>query len=222
MLVLNTCICVAAFSAAFSQATSVKPIEIYKKELGSQYGLYNGPVYKLLTNLKTGHAFFRTDSLMNGSVAYDGFLYQGVPLMLDEMNDELVTIDFGKKNLIQLVKQHVSYFSIGNDRFVKKKPGETEGYYQQLYAGRSELLKKEIKRSIIRFDQDRTIDAHTFYYVLMEGAMSRVRNKQSFLKLLGEHRKTVDRYLRRNNLRYKTAPNEYLTRGVKHYDELSN
>src|SRR5688500_17317528 len=64
--------------------------------------LYNGIQYEYYGPKTIGSPFFMIDSMHNGSVFYDGFLYEDVPLRYDLVNDVLLIKYWGINNTLQL------------------------------------------------------------------------------------------------------------------------
>jgi hypothetical protein len=197
----------------------------YYKNIGNQAAIYNGTIYQQLTNLRSGHPFFKSNSMLNGSVLYDGVFFQNIPLMLDESKDELITEDYGRGNLLQLVKEKVEHFTIAGQKFIRVSNENGMSFYQQLYAGKSKVLKREIKTIETRIanqsETEKHVSAKTRYYIEINGGVYEVRNKKAVLRLFGEHRSSISRYLNEINSSYRADTGNYLIEACKRYDELS-
>jgi hypothetical protein len=208
-----------------SQTGYGKAVAAYHEAIGAQAGIYNGLLYQPLTNIREGHPYFDSASMLNGSVFYDGVLYLNMPLALDEVQDALITKDHAGRHLIQLIKEKVGHFTINGQPFIKRSAGSAESYYQLLYSGNSKLLKKEektvSKRIVNDFDIQWIINARTRYFVDTGGRFIEIKTRRSLLSLFAQHRGAVKRHMNTTRLKYKRDRDEYLKQAVKHYDELS-
>jgi hypothetical protein len=208
-----------------SQTGYGKAVAAYHESIGAQAGIYNGVLYQPPTNIKEGHPYFDSASMLNGSVFYDGVLYSNVPLALDEVEDALITKDHAGRHLIQLIKEKVRYFTINHQQFIKRSAGSAGSYYQLLYSGNSKLLKKEekavSKRIVNDFDIQWIINARARYFVDTGGRFVEIKTRRALLSLFAQHRSAVKRYMNTTRVNYKRDRDEYLKQAIKHYDELS-
>lgn len=217
----------ALFATHFAEAQSAydNTAGIYYRKIGGQAALYNGELYNRPTNITSGHAYLDADSLMRGSVFYDGLLFTGVLLALDQTTDELITETYNRANLLQLVKSKVQYFEINNKLFIRKSFEGVESFFQRLYEGRSGLLNRETKKIekniVSQLETEFNIALRTRYYLNMKGRLVEVRSRREFLKLLGEQRAAVNRFLNQKRLNFRKDTEQYLISGITHYDELS-
>jgi hypothetical protein len=219
----------AAFCQSSSSTAISNTIAFYQRAIGDQSGIYNGTQYYRYPDfINSGHVFFMFDSLTNGSVNYDGIVYKNVQLLYDEMTDQLLTTDYRKENLVQLVKLKVGRFTISNHNFVRIAdgvPGISPGYYRQLYNGKSEVLGKEVKtidkRIISQFEVNTTVEARNSYYIRINNRYRAVSGAKQLLKLMADKHKAVGDHLKSKKLKYKSNRENYIVEAVKHYDEVS-
>ena len=136
--------------SVFYQTALTNTLSIYKNQLGDQSPFYNGSRYSPIGFVfRTGSPYLISDSFNRGSVVYDDILFDSVYLLYEDMRDLLVSRT--NSYLLQLVNQRVSSFIISGYSFVRLiadslHPGIPKtGYYEILYPGRSQLLKKTFK-----------------------------------------------------------------------------
>jgi hypothetical protein len=223
-------LCPAALFCQSSSSTAISnTIAFYQRSIGDQSGIYNGvQYYRYADFINSGHPFFMFDSLTAGAVDYDGVVYNSVPLLYDEMIDQLLTNDYRKENLVELVKIKVNRFTIANHNFVRiadSMSGIAPGYYRELYSGKSQVLGKEIKtvdkRIINQFEVNRTVETRNSYYARIHKQYFVISGSKQLLKLFGDKRKPVSDFLRNKKARYKSNRENYIVEAVKRYDELS-
>jgi hypothetical protein len=220
----------ALFSQSSSSSTAISnTIAFYQRAIGDQSGIYNGfQYYRYPDLINAGHPFFMFDTLTSGSVYYDSIAYYNVLLLYDEVIDELLTTDYRRENLVQLVKMKVGNFTIGGRKFIRitdNIAALSPGYYLQLYSGKSRVLGKEVKaiekRIINQFEEYRNVEARKSYYVGINQQYYTVSGAKALMKLFGDKRRAVTEYLKNRRLKYKSNREDYIVEAVKHYDELS-
>ncbi len=217
-------------SLLYNKATQ-QFINAYHLSEGDQIGLYNGTQYgNYPFSFTGGHAFFFDDRPDIGSVVYDGVLYPHVSLQYDEIQEAVLFKD--NLRLIQLLNQRISKFTIFNNTFVRivKDSATPElvktGFYNQLYAGNTGLLKKEIK--IIREDISgdklvRYIDIHTYYYIKRNNQYISFNGKRGLLKLFADRKKDVQQFTRKSKLKFKdNSRDDSFTKMTAYYDQLTH
>lgn len=207
----------------FSQANFASPRNLYFERIGVRANLYNGIIYERFPEyINTGHPFFLSDKMEKGSVFYDGMLYRGVLLQLDEIKDELLTPDPADRYIIQLIRQKVRRFTIDTATFLNVTNGLSPGYYQLLHDGKTQLLKKEIKsisRAIINHNETvRNVETKTTYYWKQHNRYHAFRQKKTLLKLIGSNRKPVKTALHRAGLNNRSPTDAYLTQAIIFYE----
>ena len=206
-------------------------IDTYHRSSGDQLALYNGSQYgNYPFSFTGGHAFFLDDKPGMGSVVYDGVLYLNVLLQYDEIQEALLFKD--SLRLIQLLNQRISKFTVFNSTFIRivKDSASPElvktGYYNQLYAGNTSLLKKEIK--IIREDIAadklvRYIDIHAYYYIKRNNQYVSFSGKRGLLRLFQEQKKDVQQFVRKNKLKFKDdSRDDSFAKMTAYYDQLTH
>ncbi len=201
----------------FSQASTNDPKDIKIRTVRLS-GLYNGPEYKpdeLLYN--NGSPFFYPD-WTKGSVDYNGTNYKGVELMYDALKDQVLLKHFDGSSRIQLVKEKVDSFSLGDKSFLNlhlvnaKTLGLEAGFYEKLYDGNLVLLKKYKKNTQLNTQSGTAVyDVFTKYsYYLLDGSgVKSISGKKDFLKLIGASGK-VESALRERKLNYRKQKDEYM------------
>jgi hypothetical protein len=89
-------------SSAKADAAVNNAMRIYADATGDQAPYYNGVQYRRYPYyIHFGHPFFIADSLITGTITYNGVTYENVKLQYDEVNDELITTDLQGDNLVQ-------------------------------------------------------------------------------------------------------------------------
>jgi hypothetical protein len=215
----------------FYQAALSNTISIYKKQLGDQSPLYNGSRYSPPGFIfRTGSPYFISDSFDLGSVVYDDILFDSVYLMYEDMRELLVSRN--NNYLLQLVNQRVSSFIISGHPFIRLTEESLHpdipktGYYEILYQGRSQLLKKTFKTiieepSVYENTVIRHIEETENFYVRIGGSYHRVKSKAELLTLMHDHQKQIQKYIKKTKLNFRKNRENLLILTAEYYDQIS-
>lgn len=216
----------------FYQTAITNTISIYKKQLGDQSPFYNGSRYSPTGFIfRTGSPYFISDSFNPGSVVYDDILFDSVYLMYEDMRELLVARN-NNNYLLQLVNPRVSSFIISGHSFLRLTadslhPGIPKtGYYEILYPGRSQLLKKTFKTikeepSVDENTVIRYIEERDDYYIRIRGSYQRVKSKTELLTLLHDHQKEIQKFIKKNKLNFRKSRENLLIITAEYYDQIA-
>jgi hypothetical protein len=216
-------------SSANTDPAVSNAIRIYAQATGAQAPYYNGIQYRRYPNyIHSGHPFFIADSLINGTVTYDGVTYENVKLQYDEIIDELITTDLQGDNLVQLFKQKISGFSIGAHIFINlSQTYPRAGYYRVLYNGKSQILVREnksvqVKPGRVTSETERSVEASTDYYLKTDKGYEKFNRLNSFLSIMGSHRKQVAGFIRDKKLRTRASREDLYYQAASFVDQLTD
>jgi hypothetical protein len=216
----------------FYQTAITNTISIYKKQLGDQSPFYNGSRYSPTGFIfRTGSPYFISDSFNLGSVVYDDILFDSVNLLYEDMREILVSRN-NNNYLLELINQRVSSFSISGHSFVRLiadslHPGIPKtGYYEILYPGRSQLLKKIFKNiveepSVYENTIIRHIEETDGYYIRKGASYQHVKSKSDLLMLMHDHQKEIQKYIKRTKLNFRKNRENLLILAAGYYDQIA-
>lgn len=98
-------------------------VNAYHRFLSPQTNLYNGSEYiNYAYPIKDGHPFFETAQFNNGTIEYNGVRYEAVPLLYDEIIDEVIIKHVDGVSKIKLNKERVTSFYLLDHQFVHLIP----------------------------------------------------------------------------------------------------
>jgi hypothetical protein len=201
----------------------------YQKGIGAQARLYNGSKYVAPENSFEEHPYFMSIDWLPGDVVYDGEQFKNVSLMLDLNNGQLITEHYSNGQPLQLIQEKVQSFNIAghhfqnieNDSVGNSLPGS--GYYEVLYDGKSrvvvkrqKLLHEEIENTTIEI----TFEERNRYYIFRNDIFQPIRSKASVLKVLGEKKQQLKKYLRQKKIRTRDNRELFYTSLAEYYDSL--
>lgn len=216
----------------FYQTALTNTFSIYKKQLGDQSPFYNGSRYSPTGYIfKTGSPYFFSDSFNLGSVVYDGILFDSVNLLYEDMRDLLVSRN-NNNYLLQFINQRVSSFVIAGHPFIRLTadslhPGIPKtGYYEILYPGRSQLLKKIFKNvieepSVYENTVIRHIEESENFYIRIGSSYHYVKSKGELLMLMKDHQKEIQKYIKKTKLNFSKNRENLLILTAGYYDQIA-
>lgn len=214
----------------FRQTAINNLTQFYYQAIGLQAHLYNGPLYDYYPRPFTdGQPFFQSDSSIAGSVTYDGLKYDNVLMNYDIIRDELIIFHPIGNYPLNLIKSKIDSFSLRSHSFIKiTNNGSTTlpeaGFYDKLYASPRISFFVKRRKTIQEMTGLTSIEtkvyAKTSYYIFKEGVYHIIKNKSSLFDLLKEEKNEIQRYSKKNKLKYKKNMEADILSTVKYYDQI--
>jgi hypothetical protein len=206
-------------------------LEVYYNQLEDQSRLYNGSLYEGFNyTFREGSPYFlgnRATSI--GSVEYDSMSFINVSLIYEDYRQKLVAVNQGFR--LQLINERVNSFTISGHYFVRVFPVPQykglpdNGFYELIYSGRSGVMKwtKKNMQEVIS-----TADGSVWYvyesdsYFIHTGnTWVYIRTKKDLLNILGDKRKEVQQFIKKNKLNYKKDKENTLSEVLGYYDQIA-
>lgn len=117
-------------------------------------------------------------------------------------------------------------FNPSKDLIIKKifiNPNKL-GFYENIYEGKIQLLKKYIKNFSDKVSQDYPYgtftNQKTVLYINRDGKIINVANKKKFISTFKMHKKEINKFLRLNKIKYKNANNNELIKLMTYCEKL--
>lgn len=203
----------------------------YYEIFPTQLRLSNGAHYlESVYNTPEQHPFLISREWLNGSVCYNGDVFNDVPLLYDIKEDKLITESPYYGNLIEVTPELVSWFSVSGRTFqrvqnemVYRNLPQT-GYYEVLYDGSTTILVLRQKRIRELINSQRIVYdfvPRSRYYVLNGDNFYEVKSKKSFLNTFSAYRQPLKKHLRSLGLRHNQNPERVFIELAIHYDLLT-
>ncbi|MEP7252497.1 MAG: hypothetical protein ABI683_08960 [Ginsengibacter sp.] len=210
-------------------------LNIYHQYMSPESNLYDGSEYTYNTYypfiINEGDPFFFSKNFDTGSVYYNGIVYEKVPLLYDIIHGEVLIRDPSQINVVRLNDKYIGWFTIYGHTFTKLIKDSTSanplntGFYAALYKGRTSLYKsvsKIFKENSASFQGLNKYTVETDeYFVKKNNDYFRIKNKKSLLKILGDRKKDINQYMKKNKLKFKKAKEYTLIKVVAYYDQLT-
>lgn len=218
-----------------SQQTTLNYIkDTYNTAIGSQSRLYNGPEYDAYNPIIKGNAnFFDKDNFVSGTVIYDDILFSDVPMIYDLNRNVLVSVLYNKFSKYILLNERVKSFDLLNHHFIhiqvdslNTNTGINDGYYDQVYKGKLEVLVKRSK-SIQNMTGINSVEtyftpASRSFYLKKDNSYHSIGGQGALLAVLKDKKKELLQYIKTNKIKFNKTPEEAMVAIANRYDELSN
>lgn len=214
-------------SAFYNQAI-YHTVSVYHQSIGDQSGLLNGRLNApYIFPFREGSPYFETSKFRNGSVVYDGVLYENVLLLYDELAGLLTgLIPNGR---MQFITEKVDRFNVDGSHFIHVDKDSLHpmptGFYQILYNGKTTVLKKNQKavREVLESSEGtiRFVDEKLHFYLKKGPSFYLVRSKSELFELLQDHKKEVQQFIKKNGLNVKKDQQNTLVKVAEYYDQLT-
>ncbi len=181
---------------------------------GENSALLKGYTPILYRFVHTGTYYAYEKTYLEGDVLYNGKKYRGVKLNLNSHLDELIVWDEKNNRSIQLNKNYVDSFSIGQRKFVNiRKRDESgliiPGYYQLLYNNSVLVYKRIIKVYNESVNQEYIASNRGIikkfvpsikYFLKNQNGTFIIRRKKDILNLYPDKKKEIRKYIRSNGI----------------------
>jgi hypothetical protein len=221
----------SADTAAFEKK-ALYAVDYYNINISEQAEIYNGPEYFFLPRATKGTPYLENRfEFTSSTIKYNGTWYSNVSILYDAYKDILVATQPQNQAKYILKDQYLTDFILFGHHFVHFNAIDTEneklreGYYEQLYAGKSIVIcKYEKSRTESTSTQgvEVTFDDKQTFYISKGGAIYSVSSKGSVLNVFKDKKKELSSYLKNNNISFKENKGLALSKLAAYYDQISN
>jgi len=206
-------------------------VALFNSTVKGNIGLYNGSEYLYGGHNVKGFPYFKSDDILNGSVLYDGNLYNDVSMRFDLTTNELIIPDYTRNFPIKLLTSKLDYFVIDSSRFINAANNygiplpQTTDFYQVLYNNKSTVLARKEKQLILSSKLDEN-DSHymefNWYYIYVNGKLYEVDKEKSVLNAFEEKKTDLKKFIKANGISFKKDFENAVVRTTVYYDQLKN
>lgn len=212
-------------SSAYNSVTAY-----YESEIADRSHIFTGKEYAKYKSGIQGTQFFLSPQMENGSLFYDGTLYDDVPLLFDLVRHEVVINRYDDNTRIKLINEKIKYFIISGHRFEslafkERDDGEiNKDFYEIAFDGRAKVLINRIKKVEMTLNPE---DPPKFterdkIFIQNGNKIYPADNASSLLKALGDKKDIVKTFIRKNKFRFKSSAEEEIVKTVAYYETLIN
>ena len=217
---------------AYKQIALQQVTDFYLSSIGENALIYNGNEARIYSYTAESHPYFGSDKFIKGTVNSNGVLYNDIPLLYDMVNDKLIVLDLKKIFKIEQISESIENFSIYGHEFVRlltdsiSKSRLTTGFYDRLFNGKSVALfakrQKTVAEILKETHTELLFSQHEYYYIQKNNIYYPVSDKGSVLKVFGDKRMELEKFLKKNKIKFKKQPEYAMTRMAEYYDSLKD
>jgi hypothetical protein len=208
-------------------------VTLFNASIGEESGLYNGPEYYFYDPTIKGNAYFMDiNAFTPGSVYYDRAIYKNVPMLYDLYSDQVAVLLYNHFSKFSLLKERVKSFDFLDHHFVNinadtvnGKSDIKSGFYDELYLGKSEVLVKRSKS--IQTNTGGTLGAERYFspskdfYFRRNNVYYSISGQGSLLNVLKDKKKELQQYIKANQIKFRSNPEEAMVKIATYYDHLT-
>ena len=223
----STCFAQSPDSVLYSSSTTGLQ-QLYFKEIGDNAQIYHGSEF-IRNGIKVnGFPFFGSDSLLSGSVSYQGSLYENRNLQYNLLTDELITNNYTHTSFIALSTEKVDSFTISNQLFVRLVATKSNGlpktkFYGQLVSGEPGLVVNRYKKFVAATGSiDAKYSAYDEYYIRLKNVYYPVNGKNELLEIFADRKDELKKYIRSNKIKFNKNLESSLMLTVIYYSRLKH
>lgn len=185
--------------------------------------LYNGSEYTEYYHGFRGHPYYKSDSLLEGEVNYEGIIYKNV-LLGYNIADNMVYIRDNMQGFnIRLLNEKISWFLIDGKKFVNVpgSKGVPPGFYELIYDRHVKAyISREKKLQLsVNAEEPMHFEQYDHYFVESNGRIRKVNSVAGIINALQPEKKDeLKRYAKSQNINYKKHPQESIVKIAEYYD----
>lgn len=208
----------------------------YQNFIAAAAPVFSGPQYiEYDYQIQKGHPFFLKNEFQPGSISYGHILYESIPMKYDMVQGKIVLKDATGTFRMNPANEKIDCFTIDGHSFIRlvkttttpASPPQT-GFYEVLYTSPSLLLLKRETKSVKDELRNWAGDAFNYtvsnvdYYIQKDGTYIPVTRKNQVLNYCNSRKASIRQYIRKNNLNFKTDPDQFLLSVIPYYLTLIN
>jgi hypothetical protein len=201
---------------------------IYTEGIGDNAQIYHGSEYIRNGEKAIGFPYFESDSMLTGTVSYQGNTYPDQHLFFNMVSDEIILYNYAHNALITLSPLKADSFTIGSHTFlqlsVKNSSGlPADGYYEQLYAGEPGMYVRRVKNLVVGMGSIETkYIQYDTYLIKYKNVFYAVDGKKSLLDILKDQEDPLKKYIRASKLNFKKNLESSLVLTTIYYSRLKH
>ena len=214
--------------SSFYQTAINNAISLYQESEHDQARIFNAREYKPYSfQFIKGFPFFLSNTVLQGSIMYDGNYYDSVLLMYDEIKEMVILVSGAK---LEFVNERIDYFTMQGHTFIRLQKDSINalpatGFYERLYSGNIEVYKKEKKsiKDVLSHTEGYQAEAldKQYYYIKKNNRYLSVKKKRQMMEVLGDKKNEIQQFIKSNRLNFKVDTDNTITAVAAFYDQLT-
>ena len=203
--------------------------EFYSQQRGDQAAVYTGIFHYSYPSDIEGYAYYLSPDWQKGELVYAGIYYKNVLMKYDLVKDQvIITTNETGGMPIGLYRPRVSRFAFSGNSFVwmDKRTDVLfvqAGFYRHIVSGKVTVWARNIKlisEKVVDNRIARKFEETAKFYFLKEGQYYLINSKKELIKVLQEHKKEIQGYIRQNKFKYRLNPEKMIVAVSRYYNQL--
>ena len=169
-----------------------------------------------------------TDSFFNGSISYQGNVYENMNWYYNLVTDEIITQNYAQNAWITLSTQKIEFFKTVNHLFFNLSANKSnglpkDGYYEQMYPGEPGFYVRREKRFVTSTaSEENKYVEDEYYFVRIKNVYFPVASKKELMDLFRDEEDSLKKYIHANKLNFKKALESSLMLTTIYYSRLKH
>ena len=164
------------------------------------------------------------------TIVYEGNVYKNVPVVYDSFNDVLVARRRDGHTKYVLRPEKATRFQLNGHNFVRitfpeVKNAPKDGYYEELYNGKSSVIAKRSKARSENITQQEGIkivfEDVNILYIKKNDIYNRVKSRGDVLKLFKDKADALNKYIKSGAVNSTDSNEQAIVKLATYYDQLS-
>lgn len=184
---------------------------------GQKEFFFRGTEYTKIFTKESGTPFLETAGVSTGWVEYYGSRYKDVPVQYDIEDDQLVSLDLSGGVRMQLVKQKITAFGIGNRKFIRLAGADM--FFEQIYHGSHDVLIRWQKVLTHTGTEEGKYKLYKSFFISKGDVPINIPSGNALFSYFEKHSKELREYLREQKITFKKNPEKALVAVVSYADK---
>jgi hypothetical protein len=218
-------------ASSFAQTPVTNAELLFNNSIKEQSRLYNGLAYEGYPYTVDGSANFQNLTVFSaGSVIYQGFRFDNLPLMYDIFQDKLISV-LASSLRYSFISDRVSEFYLNKHHFKYIKVLDStksvikSGFYDLIHDGKSKIYVKHFKNmqtslegKVVRY----YFIPKTAYYIERDQKYSVISGEKSFFNYFKDKKPQLKNLLKEKKIKFRKQPEEAMILLASYYESLTN
>ena len=220
--------------SAFMEQSKLNAIRQFKQALNENALIYSGNEYieyvpiESLSQILKGTPFFQVDSLVTGTVNFEGVIY-ALPVKLQLIEQKIIINHPVSHTLIELPNERVQFFTIGSHFFYKTPQAlsslvnSDKMYAEKRSFGHFDLWvihEKLLKYSKKAEDQSADYISYNKYVVQKKGIWRKIKSEKDLYDFCTDKKEEVQIFANNVGLNFNKDFEASVVQVLKYYDSI--
>lgn len=221
----------ASIDTSTYQQSVLSLINRFNENIGEGARLFNGFVYNGYAPNIQGNAYLDDITTpQNGTVDYDGQIFENVRMLYDIYADRLVVLLDVYAAPCRLVSDKVASFDLHHSHFIRVADagmGIKTGFYDELYGGRSQVLNRPEKTLITSSKQSgiehyfMPVQNYHQFFIRKDNKYYSIVDMNDAIAIFKDKKNELKKFIKDKHIQFNILPEYSLVAVATEYDRLT-